>query len=73
MKRSVEFRQLQQLVMTKQKRNLKLNSALELMMVDYIETSQAKKKELDEVASVIEEEILKHNNVLMGVENENRI
>lgn len=67
MKRTIEFRQLQQLVMTKQKRNLKLNSPLELKMALYIERSQENKKQLDEVASVIEEEILKHNNVLMGI------
>jgi len=73
MKRTLEFRQLQQLVLTKQRRGLKLNSPLELKMADYIENSQNNKKQLDEVASVIEEEILKHNNVLMGVENENRI
>lgn len=73
MKKSVDFRQLQQLTMTKQRRGLKLNSDLELMMADYIKKSQLSRKQLDEVASVIEEEILKHNNVLMGVENENRI
>ena len=66
MKRTLEFRQLQQLVLTKQRRGLKLNSPLELKMADYIENSQNNKKQLDEVASVIEEEILKHNNVLMG-------
>lgn len=59
MKKSVDFRQLQQLVMTKQKRGLKLKSALELRMADYIEKSQLSRNELDEVAQYIEKDILK--------------
>ena len=61
MKKSENFRKLQQTVMTKQKRNLKLNSALELMMADYIEQSQENKKQLDEIASEIENELLGKN------------
>jgi hypothetical protein len=68
MKKSVDFRQLQQVVMTKQKRNLKLKSALELMMADYIEKSQLSRNELDEVAYYIEKEIEKKNMILEGEE-----
>lgn len=68
MKRTIEFRQLQQVVMTKQKRNLKLKSDLELMMADYIEKSRLSRNELDEVAFYIEKEIEKNNMILEGEE-----
>lgn len=68
MKKSVDFRQLQQVVMTKQRRGLKLNSDLELMMADYIEKSRLSRNELDEVAYYIEKEIEKNNMILEGEE-----
>lgn len=68
MKKSIEFRQLQQLVMTKQKRGLKLNSGLETLMAGYIEKSRLSRNELDEVAYYIEKEIEKKNMILEGEE-----
>lgn len=61
MRKSKSFRQLQQTVMTKQKRELKLNSALELMMADYIEQSQSNREQLDKIALEIENELLREN------------
>lgn len=61
MKRSKKFRQLQQLVMTKQKRNLNLNKKVEHMMASYIEQSQSNREQLDEIAQEIENELLGEN------------
>lgn len=57
MRKSKEFRQLQQLVMTKQKRGLAIKSTLEKMMEVYIETSRLNREQLDEIASEIENEL----------------
>ena len=57
MKKSKEFRQLQQLVMTKQKRGLNLKSSLEIKMADYIEQSQSSREQLNEIADEIEKEL----------------
>jgi len=61
MKRTIKFRHLQQLVMTKQSRGLKLNSGLETSMAKYIEKSRLSKNELDEIAYSIEKELEKKN------------
>ena len=66
MKKSENFRKLQQIVLTKHRRGLKLNPGLETLMDGYIEQSQENKKQLDEIASEIEEEIVKHNSLLIG-------
>lgn len=61
MKKSKSFRQLQQLVMTKQRRGLNLKSSLEIKMADYIEQSQSNREQLDEIALEIENELLGEN------------
>lgn len=60
MKKSKEFRQLQQIVITKQTRGLKLNPGLETSMAEYIEKSRLSRNELDEIADYIEEKITKN-------------
>lgn len=61
MKKSENFRKLQQLVMTKQKRGLNLKSELEIKMAYYIEQSQSNREQLDEIALEIEKELLGEN------------
>jgi len=57
MKKSKDFRQLQQLVMTKRKRGLSLKTTLEIKMADYIEQSQSSREQLNEIADEIEKEL----------------
>ena len=61
MKKSKSFRQLQQTVMTKQRRGLNLKSSLEIKMADYIEQSQSNREQLDKIALEIENELLREN------------
>lgn len=57
-KRSREFRQLQQKTITYIKRNLQLNDdKATLLMVDYIEMTKESKEKSDKLAALIEEAI----------------
>lgn len=57
MRKSKDFRQLQQLVMTKRKRGLSLKTTLEIKMASYIEQSQSSREQLNEIADEIEKEL----------------
>lgn len=61
MVKSKKFRQLQQLVMTKQKRGFNLKNSLEIKMAEYIAQSQLNRVSLDEIASEIEDELKNEN------------
>lgn len=57
-KRTKEFRKLQQKVMTYQRRKLELDdNKSTLLMIDYINLSRELKSKLDKLAAVIEETI----------------
>lgn len=57
-KRTKNFRKLQQTVLTYQKRGLLLNdNKSTLLMIDYINLSRELKSKLDKLAAVIEETI----------------
>ena len=61
-KRSREFRKLQQKVMTYQRRKLSLDDdKATLLMVDYINLSRELKEKLDKLAEIIENEIVSGN------------
>lgn len=61
-KRSKNFRKLQQTVLTYQKRGLLLNdNKSTLLMIDYINLSRELKSKLDKLAEVIENEIVSGN------------
>ena len=61
-KRTKEFRKLQQKVMTYQRRKLPLDDdRATLLMIDYINLSRELKSKLDKLAEVIENEIIKRN------------
>lgn len=61
-KRTKEFRKLQQKVMTYQRRNLKLDDDdITTLMIDYVEFVKARKAEEDELAKEIENKIIKRN------------
>ena len=63
MKRTKEFRKLQQKVMTYQRRKLTLDDddKATLLMIDYINLSRELKSKLDRLAEVIENEIVSGN------------
>ena len=61
MKKSENFRKLQQIVMTKQRRGIILKNLLECKMADYIEQSQSNREQLDKIAQEIENELLREN------------
>lgn len=62
LKRSKEFRALQQKTITYIKRNLQLNDdKATLLMIDYINLSRELKEKLDKLAEVIENEIVSGN------------
>lgn len=62
MKRSKEFRKLQQKVMTYLRRDLQLDdNKSTLLMIDYINLSRELKSKLDRLAEVIENEIVSGN------------
>lgn len=62
-KRTKEFRKLQQKVMTYQRRKLTLDDddKATLLMIDYINLSRELKSKLDKLAEVIENEIVSGN------------
>lgn len=61
-KRSREFRKLQQKVMTYLRRDLQLDdNKSTLLMIDYINLSRELKEKLDKLAEVIENEIVSGN------------
>lgn len=61
-KRSREFRKLQQKTMTYLRRDLQLDdNKSTLLMVDYINLSRELKSKLDQLAEVIENEIVSGN------------
>lgn len=62
-KRTREFRKLQQKVMTYQRRKLALDDddKATLLMIDYINLSRELKSKLDRLAEVIENEIVSGN------------
>ena len=61
-KRTKEFRKLQQKVMTYQRRKLSLDDdKATLLMVDYINLSRELKEKLDKLAEIIENEIVNGN------------
>lgn len=62
MKRTREFRKLQQKVMTYQRRKLSLDdNKSTLLMIDYINLSRELKEKLDKLAEIIENEIVSGN------------
>lgn len=62
MKRTKEFRKLQQKVMTYQRRKLPLDDdKATLLMIDYIEMVHEHKDKEDKLAEVIENEIASRN------------
>lgn len=62
-KRTKNFRKLQQKVMTYQRRKLALDDEdkATLLMIDYINLSRELKSKLDKLAEVIENEIVRGN------------
>lgn len=61
-KRSREFRKLQQKVMTYLRRDLQLDdNKSTLLMIDYINLSRELKEKLDKLAEIIENEIVSGN------------